>query len=123
MSSRFFADQDSLVEVEFPDDGVTVWMRQYYDAGITEDVQNNTLSMKLSDGDDPANREARIKLGNLFTLQQMIVKIETNDKTYTKPIGLGILRKMRPAARAKLIAVVNENNPLEELEGETETEE
>ena len=119
--SGFFADQDSTVVIEFPADSdgpaVTVTMRKYYDAGITEDVSNNTLHLKMQDGDDPNQREGRVALGNLFTLQRMILKIDVDgDRVYTSPIGLTILRKMKTSARAKLIGVVNENNPLEDDE-------
>ena len=119
----FFADQDSVVEVDFPEAGVTVWIRRYMDEGIHEDVRNNMFKLNLRDNDDDASRAVRLQTGDLFTLQKMITKVVTPEKTYTAPIGMALLRKMTRAASAKLIAVVNENNPLEEAESETETEE
>jgi len=123
--SRFFADQASVEEVHFEEDRVTVWIRKYVDAGIRDDVRNQMVRINLQEQNGKTGqelREARLQTGDLFVLQKMITKIETPERTYTAPnIGMTVLRNMDDHARARLMAVVEENNPLSEEE-ETPTE-
>lgn len=121
--SMFFADQVSVEEVHFEDDGVTVWIRRYIDAGIRDDIRNQMVRVNLVDEartDNPSAREARLQTGDLFVLQKMITKVTTEENTFTAPIGMGLLRRMSDVARAKLIAVVNEYNPLPDEEQKTD---
>jgi hypothetical protein len=120
--SRFFADRDSVEEVHFEEDGVTVWIRKYVDAGIRDDVRNQMVRVNLADSggkDSQEIREARLQTGDLFMLQKMVTKIQTPDKTFTAPIGMQVLRNMDDRARARLVAVINEYNPLADEEPET----
>ena len=97
---QFFVDRDSTVEVPL-EDGVTVWLRKYIDAGARRDLQ---AAMDRWVGRDGGKTQAQLHIGDLLLLQKMIVKVITPERTYSGPIGRVLLRKLD---RSKLIAVLS----------------
>lgn len=122
----FFADQTSTVQVEFPEDGVVVHLKKYITAGIREDVRNQMVRINVLDqvsGNGASGRdqrEARVQTGDFFVLQQMIVRVDVPDGVPRPhvPVSKSFLAGLTPAAVNRLVAAVNEWNPLVETEPE-----
>jgi len=123
--SDFFADQTSEVEVTFPEDGVTVWMRRYITAGMQEHISNESVRVQLNtprrDGQKRQEiREGYIRAGHFSMLQQMITRVDvpTGESKPHVPVSNTFLSRLKPEAVRRLLDVIEENNPLSDWEPE-----
>lgn len=122
----FFTDRTATTEVHFPEDGVTVTLKKYIDGGIQDDVKNQAIRVRVQSRrngkqqgqSDDEVREASIRAGDLYVIQQMALKVVTPERTYNHPIGMELFRRMKPQAVARLVQEINEHNPLSDADSD-----
>ena len=129
----FFADQTSTVDVEFPHIGIVVTLKKYITAGMREELRNQMVKISLQETASPnggqgqvVEREARLEVGDFFILAKMIVRVQLPEGLAKVaphiPVSKTWLGALKPEAVSKLVEVVNEHNPLVDLEAEEELE-
>ena len=108
-----FSDPRETVTVNF-ENGATVVLKKYADAGIQEDLDSESTQYRSieNDGGEDPERVAFVHLSNLKYIQKMILSVSLPDgKEITAPVGMATVRRFSRQAYARLLHIINANNP------------
>ena len=115
MSFSLFADPATL---DFDFNGVKVILKKYIDAGVHEDLENESNRVRfLQNREGEAVREITMNSGRLKMLKHMLVSIiEPDGTTYYQPFSDDLVAKLSREAFMVLTDTIDEHNvPLVEL--------
>lgn len=119
MSFDLFADADAVVEVPF-NNGASVTLRKFSDAGMQEDLEAESARMRLheaEEGEDPEESEEdymylQVKDANSRLVQKMILSITDAEGNVTNgPFSLDLVKRFSRPAFVVLIDTIYEHNP------------
>ena len=110
-----FANPETL---EFDFNGVKVTLKKYIDAGVHEDLENESNRIRfLQNREGESVREITMNGGRLKMLQHMLISIlEKDGTTHYQPFSEELLSKLSREAFMVLTDAIDEHNvPLVEL--------